>query len=1020
MVPVELSLSNFLSYGEEAQTLDFTRFHVACLSGKNGQGKSALLDAITWAVWGEARKSSGVQKPDDQLLRIGSRRMRVEFVFDVEGDRYRVIRSFSRSATGKTSKAELEVQLLEEGNEAGIPLTRPSMRETQDILNERLGLDYDTFVNSAFLLQGRSDEFTKKKPNERKNILGKILNLGKFDRLAELARRRQRALEMERERLDREVEIFQETIQQEGEWRDERDRIQEELAKKEKELGSVQQIEAQHLEQVANREMLLKERDSIESDLEQLGQQFQDRSLEHDELERRLVNAGQLIESEPEIQDAYDLYTAHLHEREELDTKREIYRGVEKRIDACRAEILAKRNELEKKIHQLEAEIRHLQKAVSEIDHEMASREAIQNKLLRAKEARDRLKELDRKNEHADRVKKKIISLERRIAGEREMLNGKLNALEEQINRLPSSDAAGTNLEDELRAVRSQQERMRAVQEELERIMREGQEAGESISQHQGALSRVRQDKEKVMDQIERLSDRSTLNCPTCGMSLSEEHRKEVVSNLEGERSTLIEQESAHEAAIETLTESRDALRSTYKALTGRSEELAPAMAREAQLVQKIEEFKRVAEQVRHLVQEKENLKGKIDSGSYAEEQKAILHQQQEQLKDLFVEEEELDRCRFEAAQIDRFEEKMRALTFAEGKKENVQAQLVRYQKELLDLRKQLDSGHPFEQLMATKERLEQQLQKSGFDPDRFEEVRSVLKKYSDAPDKMKDLLHARQNVEDWQKQRNKVVQIQADLNKRRETLEKKQKHIADHLAEFAGLEERLEEIRARRESLENEFREAQQYKGEVAARLSQIADTKEKMKATKQSRKSCEYELNLYKKLKTAFGRNGIQTLIIEQALPEIEERASEILYRLSEGKMQVHLETLKDKKSGGGTRETLEIVITDEHGLPRPYETYSGGEAFRVNFSLRIALSQLLAERNGVKIRTLGIDEGFGTQDEEGIQYLVEAIQGIRDDFDKILVITHLDRLKETFPVRIEVHKDPVLGSQISMLGS
>ena len=114
----------------------------------------------------------------------------------------------------------------------------------------------------------------------------------------------------------------------------------------------------------------------------------------------------------------------------------------------------------------------------------------------------------------------------------------------------------------------------------------------------------------------------------------------------------------------------------------------------------------------------------------------------------------------------------------------------------------------------------------------------------------------------------------------------------------------------------------------------------------------------------------------------------------------------------------ETLEIIITDDQGVPRAYETYSGGEAFRINFSLRIALSQMLAERNGVKIRTLGIDEGFGTQDEDGLQHLIEAIQEIQDDFDKILVITHLNRLKEAFPVRIEVVKDPIHGSQFSLI--
>ncbi|MBA7588863.1 hypothetical protein ES708_30933 [subsurface metagenome] len=56
MIPVKLDLKNFLSYGEEVPPLDFTQFHVACLSGANGQGKSALLDALTWSIWGEGRE----------------------------------------------------------------------------------------------------------------------------------------------------------------------------------------------------------------------------------------------------------------------------------------------------------------------------------------------------------------------------------------------------------------------------------------------------------------------------------------------------------------------------------------------------------------------------------------------------------------------------------------------------------------------------------------------------------------------------------------------------------------------------------------------------------------------------------------------------------------------------------------------------------------------------------------------------------------------------------------------------
>ncbi|MFO7680086.1 MAG: SbcC/MukB-like Walker B domain-containing protein, partial [Chloroflexota bacterium] len=89
------------------------------------------------------------------------------------------------------------------------------------------------------------------------------------------------------------------------------------------------------------------------------------------------------------------------------------------------------------------------------------------------------------------------------------------------------------------------------------------------------------------------------------------------------------------------------------------------------------------------------------------------------------------------------------------------------------------------------------------------------------------------------------------------------------------------------------------------------------------------------------------------------------------------------------------------------RPYDNYSGGEQFRVNFAIRLALSQLLANRAGARLQTLVVDEGFGSQDPAGRQRLVEAINTIQDDFARILVITHIDELRDAFPARIEVTK-------------
>ena len=161
---------------------------------------------------------------------------------------------------------------------------------------------------------------------------------------------------------------------------------------------------------------------------------------------------------------------------------------------------------------------------------------------------------------------------------------------------------------------------------------------------------------------------------------------------------------------------------------------------------------------------------------------------------------------------------------------------------------------------------------------------------------------------------------------------------------------------------------------------------------------------------------------MIIEAAIPEIEDEANNLLSRLTEGRMKISLQTQKETKtktSDGekGLIETLDIVISDEMG-ERAYEMYSGGEAFRINFAIRLAISKLLTHRAGAKLQFLVIDEGFGSQDAPGRARLVEVIDAIKNDFEKILIITHIEELKEEFPVRVEVSKNSE-GSTFKIIG-
>jgi len=173
MIPIKLALRNFMCYHDNVPPLHFDSFHVACLCGDNGNGKSALLDAITWALWGKARAKS-----DDDLIHLGQGEMEVEFEFAVAQNSYRVLRKRTKGKLTKgglrgTGQSILELQIATQQGYS--PITGNTIGETQRKIIEILRMDYPTFINSALLLQGRADEFSMKAPGQRKEVLANIL-----------------------------------------------------------------------------------------------------------------------------------------------------------------------------------------------------------------------------------------------------------------------------------------------------------------------------------------------------------------------------------------------------------------------------------------------------------------------------------------------------------------------------------------------------------------------------------------------------------------------------------------------------------------------------------------------------------------------------------------------------------------------------------------------------------------------------------------------------------------------------
>jgi len=328
--------------------------------------------------------------------------------------------------------------------------------------------------------------------------------------------------------------------------------------------------------------------------------------------------------------------------------------------------------------------------------------------------------------------------------------------------------------------------------------------------------------------------------------------------------------------------------------------------------------------------------------------------------------------------------------------------------KRLKDLDRILEGGKYAAHERKQLAKLDKELAKLGYDTSAHDAAREHEAGLRSAEDDYANLKSAR---EVSQQIEGEIANLESEMANRRSEID----HLeADYLTASAS----LESAESHRPDLDQAERELFRLREEENKTRGEMGGAQQRVEVLKTQRaRKAEYakerdelgqQIARHRTLETAFGKNGVPALLIEQALPQIEEKANELLDRLSDGGMSIRFVTqaeYRDKKRDD-LKETLDIQISDAAGI-RNYEMYSGGEAFRVNFAIRLALSEILAQRKGARLQTLVIDEGFGSQDTQGRQRLIEAINLVKPDFAKILIITHLDELKDAFPTRIEVEK-------------
>ena len=847
MIPIRLTVENFKCYRQNVPSLHLGGIHIACLTGANGHGKSSLLDAIAWALWGDA-----VHRPQEELVHTGEQDMRVELEFIAEGrtygegqgQLYRVIRRYSRGRGARAGSTDLQLQiatgsptlataaspdgqmidnssaradpseastvaaeqstaaLLDVEDERGTRWREAggsTVRETEAAIRRLVRMNFDTFVNSAFLVQGRANEFTTKRPADRQRVLGEILGLGFYERLMDRARRKVREISAESRLLEGQLQAWSQQLEHRAE-------------------HEVQLPEARS--KLAASSETLKQAEELANSLRGQAESLRVRRKEMEDLASRVAPESEELRN---LRELTSLHSKRISEWESLSERREVIQEAYRRLTEARLK--------EQDASQWQVPFARLQ---------------------------ERMKPLDQRA-------------------------GTLSALETDV---ALAEQEHSSLEEREKALESQRVELQNLEVKQQTLTTENQ--------------RLRSEMQALRGKVDMLSEEEA-KCPLCGTDLGEEGKAHIQAEYEAQGRVMAQEYRQNEAVLAQASPRR--------------KELAVSVAGESESLQ----------------QAKRTLLARL----------ATLKQQMD-----------------------------------EAQKAPQQLEVIR--RELADL---------------------------GYDPEAHQRFKEEIKKLLPAENEYRLLEQAESALPE---ERDKLNRVVASAVRREKDIAQGEQQIEAIRKETAALDELERQYTASEAGRRFRQEEYQSLIGQVQhleLMLKQYAETDLRRMEAEAKLKEMSEKRELYEQLVTAFGRTGVQALLVESALPELEAEANRLLGRMTDNAMHLKLETQRLAQRGEPV-ETLEIKVADALGT-RSYETFSGGEAFRINLALRIALSKLLAQRSGAPLPTLFIDEGFGTQDTTGRERILDVIQSIADDFERILVITHMDEMKESFPVRIEVEK-------------
>jgi exonuclease SbcC len=1011
MRPLRLKVENFTCFNNGPVEVDFTSLELFAITGRTGAGKSSILDAMIFALYGSVPRIGA--KGLSELISLGRERMAVVFDFSVGLRSFRATRIVRRTGPSQARLDELT---------GGQP--RPVMsgvRETGSEIARLLGVPYDTFIQAVVLPQGQFATFLKSAPGERRGILRELLRLQVYETMRNLVSRRRDDLDIQLKLMERQLAEDFASVTPEA---------LEALRCEEKELaGQIHQI----TDELATAERKLA--------------QLRSRREKTQELEHRRTLVADLAVQEPRIK----VLTARIEQARRAAPLQPLIEAASSAASWCKkAENAARtardkrdflnagerklRTELQRTRRKAKA-LPELRKRIAELDQvlgRLKSRDALRNRLSQTKGRGRRLKsELD------------DAKARERRAGETVRRSGIVLA---KATRQLDGVRYDAELDRKLDAVRNRATLIAALRDGVAAKAEDAQQAGQRVEHCRAVVERANAAAQRAQKRLERVCERTTelqsaleqarrshatailrrqlrpgMPCPVCEGSVAELPAPLELPDLcqLEERFAKAREDEAHaraaarekgEAAAGAQTAAQEADRAARR--IGR--QLEQARANLVKVERELEADvgglvanesgatieRRILNATRRVAGQKsshdcaarmrELAQKKFDDASRAFDQASA---ETKRVADLLAQVGvEVDGLKAETSQVNSEIVEITAARDPKAERERLAAICSDLDRALANVTQaHANTAKALSAAAATIAQAARAAAQAALDVKRTDGKAHQAAKNAGFADVTLAAKAVLSNAEIARAERRASTwQRETELNARRVA------ELAGQLVEGGVSAETL----GTQERVFNERKGAyDRATGERARRqeqIRQLALRLERARSLRRKLESCRRSHGLYAQLADDLRSDRFQAFLLRDIFRDLVRGASQRLWELS-ARYRLHWED-----------ENFHVVDYDNGRQPRPADTLSGGETFMTALALALELSEQIQLVSGaVKLSSLFIDEGFGTLDPESLDAAAGAIENLPTAGRMVGIITHIEEFSERLPACIRVEK-------------